>query len=78
MDLQLGDIRIVPELHLQPHTHLPAGEDVPSQLDFGKVALPNGPQQAVVAYMGLLLGTRGDGVPAPGTQGAAGPGWPFV
>lgn len=63
-----------------PHvlTHLPASEDVPGQLDFGKVALPDGPQEAIVAHVGLLLRTGGDGVPAAGTQGAAGPGWSLV
>lgn len=61
-----------------PPTHLPAGEDVPGQLDFGKVAFPNGSQQAVVAHVGLLLGTGGDGVSAAGTQGAAGPGRSLV
>ena len=48
------------------------------QLDFGKVAFPDGPQQAVVAHVGLLLGTGGDGVPAAGAQGAAGPGRALV
>ena len=70
--------RILPRAPPSPLTHLPAGKDVPGQLDFGKVALPDGPQQAVVAYMGLLLGTGGDGVPAAGTQGAAGPGRSLV
>lgn len=61
-----------------PLTHLPACEDVPGQLDFGEVALADGPQQAVVAHMGLLFGAGGDGIPAAGAQGAAGPGWPLV
>lgn len=52
-----------------PLTHLPASKDVAGQLDFWQVAFPDGPQQAVVAYVGLLLGTGGDGVPAAGAQG---------
>lgn len=62
----------------RPLTHLPSCEDVPGQLDFGEVALADGPQQAVVAHVRLLLGAGGDGVPAAGAQGAAGPGWPLV
>lgn len=51
--------------------HLSAGEDVPSQLDLGKVALPDGFQQSVVADVGLLrlLGASGPDA-GPGRAGA--------
>lgn len=41
--------------------HLSACEDVSGQLDLGKVALPNGFKQPVVANMGLLRLIRAAG-----------------
>lgn len=55
-----------------PPSHLPARQDVAGQLDLGKVSLADGLEQTVVADVRLLVGTGGDGVPAPGTQRAAG------
>lgn len=52
--------------------HLPACQDVARQLDFGKVSLADGLEQTVVADVRLLVWAGGDGVPAPGTQRAAG------
>lgn len=53
-------------------SHLSAREDVTRQLDLGKVALSDGFEQPVVANVRLLVGARGNGVPAAGA-GADGP-----
>lgn len=53
-------------------THLPARQNVAGQLDLGKVSFADGLEQAVVAYVRLFVGARGNRVPAPGTQRAAG------
>lgn len=48
-------------------SHLSAREDVARQLDLGEVALSDGLEQPVVADVRLLVGARGNGVPAAGT-----------
>lgn len=55
-----------------PLSHLLARQDVASQLDLGKVSLADGLEQTVVADVRLLVGARGDGIPAPGAQRATG------
>lgn len=47
--------------------NLSAREDVARQLDLGEVALSDGLEQPVVADVRLLVGARGNGVPAAGT-----------
>lgn len=42
-------------------SHLSSSQDVSCQLHLGKVPLPNGLEEAVVAYVGMLLG-GGEGV----------------
>lgn len=49
-------------------SHLSAREDVACQLDLGEVSLADGLEQPIVADVRLLVGTRGDRVPAAGAR----------